>query len=116
VLLHRLHYALPGWDATVEKRDAQDAPGHGAGHARKKPEQAGQSRVRSMCRTSMWHVQEYRITAQKLEDRLGVQSLGTYLVRRRLRWLGHVRRMPWNRPPRKLLRPPLTAGDGGGSR
>ena len=59
--------------------------------------------VRSMCRISMWHVQEYRITAQKLEDRLGVQSLGTYLVRRRLRWLGHVRRMPWNRLPRKLL-------------
>jgi hypothetical protein len=69
-----------------------------------------------MCRISMWHVQEYRITAQKLEDRLGVQSLGTYLVRRRLWWLGHVRRMPWNRLPRKLATDGmggLTAGGGG---
>jgi hypothetical protein len=24
VLLHRLHYALPGWDAAAERRDAQD--------------------------------------------------------------------------------------------
>jgi hypothetical protein len=31
--------------------------------------------VRSMCLITMWHVQEYRITAQALEDRLGVQSL-----------------------------------------
>ena len=62
-------------------------------------------------------MQEYRITAHALEDRLGVQSLGTYLVRRRLRWLGHVRRMPWNRLPRKLLTAwvaSLTAGGGGG--
>jgi hypothetical protein len=24
VLLHRLHYALPGWDAAAERCDAQD--------------------------------------------------------------------------------------------
>jgi hypothetical protein len=24
VLLHRLHYALPGWDAAAERRDVQD--------------------------------------------------------------------------------------------
>jgi hypothetical protein len=24
VLLHRLHYALPGWDGAAERRDAQD--------------------------------------------------------------------------------------------
>jgi len=59
--------------------------------------------VRSMCRISMWHVQHYHITAQDLEHRLGVRSFETYLVRRRLRWLGHVRRMPWDRLPRKLL-------------
>ena len=58
--------------------------------------------VRSMCRVNMWHVQEYRITAQALEQRLGISSFETYLVRRRLRWLGHVRRMPWHRLPRKL--------------
>ena len=59
--------------------------------------------VRSMCRVNMWHVQEYHITAQALEQRLGISSFETYLVRRRLRWLGHVRRMPWHRLPRKLL-------------
>jgi hypothetical protein len=59
--------------------------------------------ARSMCRINMWHVQHYRITAQDLEHRLGVRSFGTYLVRRRLRWLGYVRRMPWDRLPRKLL-------------
>ena len=41
--------------------------------------------------------------AQALEQRLGISSFETYLVRRRLRWLGHVRRMPWHRLPRKLL-------------
>jgi hypothetical protein len=59
--------------------------------------------VRSMCRINMWHVQHYRITAQDLEHRLGVRSFETYLVRRRLRWLRHVWRMPWDRLPRKLI-------------
>jgi hypothetical protein len=37
VLLHRLHYALPGWDAAAERRDAQGefhaqrSPGKGVG-------------------------------------------------------------------------------------
>ena len=33
VLLHRLHYALPGRDAAAERRDAQDEP-HSAAQAR----------------------------------------------------------------------------------
>jgi hypothetical protein len=33
VLLHRLHYALPGWDAVAERRDAQDEH-HSAARAR----------------------------------------------------------------------------------
>jgi hypothetical protein len=33
VLLHRLHYALPGWNAAVERRDAQDEF-HSAAQAR----------------------------------------------------------------------------------
>ncbi len=49
------------------------------------------------------HLALYNITAQALEQRLGISSFETYLVRRRLRWLGHVRRMPWHRLPRKLL-------------
>jgi hypothetical protein len=30
----------------------------------------------------MWHVQQYRITAQDLEKWLGIRSFETYLVRR----------------------------------
>jgi hypothetical protein len=33
VLLHRHHYALPGWDAAAERRDAQDEL-HSAAQAR----------------------------------------------------------------------------------
>jgi hypothetical protein len=33
VLLHRLHYALPGWDAAAERRGAQDEF-HSAAQAR----------------------------------------------------------------------------------
>jgi hypothetical protein len=33
VLLHRLHYALPGWDTAAERRDAQDEF-HSAAQAR----------------------------------------------------------------------------------
>jgi hypothetical protein len=33
VLLHRLHYTLPGWDAAAERRDAQDEL-HSAAQAR----------------------------------------------------------------------------------
>jgi hypothetical protein len=35
--------------------------------------------------------------------RLRVLAANTTLVRRRLRWLWHVRRMPWHRVPRELL-------------
>ena len=30
-------------------------------------------------------------------------SIGTYMARRRLRWIGHVSRMSWGRTPRELL-------------
>jgi hypothetical protein len=58
-----------------------------------------------MCRINMWHVQEYHITAQEQEQQLSISSFETYLVQWRLRWLGHVRRTPWHRLPRKLLTP-----------
>jgi len=59
--------------------------------------------VRTMCRISMWHVEQYSITNQELLDRLGLQTMDTYLARRQLQWLGHVWRMDWTRLPRKLL-------------
>ena len=45
----------------------------------------------------------HNITNQELLDRLGLQTMDTYLARRQLQWLGHVWRMDWTRLPRKLL-------------
>jgi len=51
----------------------------------------------------MWHVREHRITQVNLESRLQLQPFQFYLARRRLRWAGHVSRMPMTRLPRMLL-------------
>ena len=59
--------------------------------------------VRAMCRVSMWHVREYRITQANLESRLQLEPFQFYLARRRLRWAGHVSRMPMTRLPRMFL-------------
>jgi hypothetical protein len=59
--------------------------------------------VRAMCRVSMWHVREYKISQVNLEHRLLLEPLDYYLARRRLRWAGHVSRMPMSRLPRLLL-------------
>jgi hypothetical protein len=50
--------------------------------------------VRAMCRVTMWHVREYKISQANLENRLLLEPFDYYLARRRLRWAGHVRRMP----------------------
>lgn len=59
--------------------------------------------VRAMCRINLWHTQQYHISENELETRLGLKSLDTYLMQRRLNWAGHVYRMDFNRLPRKLL-------------
>ena len=59
--------------------------------------------VRAMCRVSMWHVREYKITRTNLESRLQLEPVQFYLARRRLRWAGHVSRMPMTRLPRMFL-------------
>jgi hypothetical protein len=59
--------------------------------------------VRAMCRVSMWHVREHRITQANLESRLRLEPFKFYLARRRLRWAGHVLRMPMTRLPRMFL-------------
>ena len=40
--------------------------------------------VRTMCRISMYHVKQYNITNQSTLDRVGLQTMDTYLARRRL--------------------------------
>ena len=59
--------------------------------------------VRAMCRVSMWHVREHKITQASLESRLQLEPFQFYLARRRLRWAGHVSRMPMTRLPRMFL-------------
>ena len=50
----------------------------------------------------VWHTQQYHISENELETRLGLKSLYTYLMQRRLNRAGHVYRMDFNRLPRKL--------------
>ena len=59
--------------------------------------------VRSMCRVSRKHTWDHRLSTSMLERRLGLTSIDTYLSRRRLGWLGHVRRMDFQRLPRRML-------------
>ena len=60
--------------------------------------------VRGMCRVSRKHTWAHHLSTAELERRLGVDSIDTYLHRRQLRWLGHVRRMDYaQRLPRRML-------------
>jgi len=60
--------------------------------------------VRAMCRVTMHHVWEQRISTKDLEKQLGLQPIDVYLHRRQLAWAGHVSRMDWDvRIARKLL-------------
>ena len=80
--------------------------------------------VRSMCRVSRKHTWQHHISTGELEQRLGLDTIDTYLKRRQLRWLGHIARMDHaQRLPRRMLSswvphprprgaPPMTYGRG----
>jgi len=59
--------------------------------------------ARSMCRISIWHVQEHRISMRAVLKVLKLRSIETYVRRRQLQWAGHVARMPLSRLPRMFL-------------
>jgi len=59
--------------------------------------------ARSMCRITMWHVREHRITTASVLKVLGLRNIETYVCRRQLQWAGHVARMGPGRLPRQLL-------------
>ena len=59
--------------------------------------------VRAMCRVSRKHTWSHRLSTGELESRLGLDSIDVYLTRRQLGWLGHVRRMDFERLPRRML-------------
>ena len=59
--------------------------------------------VRAMCRLTRKHTWEHHISTQELEQRLGLDTIDTYITRRQLGWLGHMHRMTFDRLPRKML-------------
>ena len=59
--------------------------------------------ARFMCRKFLWHQQHQLLNNESVLDRTHLKPLRSYLARRRLRWLGHVARMPQHRLPRQLL-------------
>jgi hypothetical protein len=54
----------------------------------------------SVKRLRMW---SEHISTWELQQDVGLDSMDNYLDRRRLRWLGHMRRMPFERTPRRML-------------
>ena len=59
-----------------------------------------------MCRVSMWHVQEHRITQVNLESRLSNYSLSSLIwpsADSTEEWAGHLSSMPMSRLPCMLL-------------
>jgi len=59
--------------------------------------------ARRMCRVTMWHTREYRITTTSLLKVLGLRNVETYVCGRQLQWAGHVARMGMERLPRQFL-------------
>jgi hypothetical protein len=60
--------------------------------------------LRAMCRVTRTHVWKQHITTQELGQRLGLDSIDTYIARRQLCWLGHVSCMDYEtRLPRRML-------------
>jgi len=60
--------------------------------------------LRAMCRVTRKHVWDHHTTTQELGQRLGIETIDTYINRRQLRWVGHVRRMDYDRRlPRRML-------------
>ena len=60
--------------------------------------------LRAMCRITRKHTWDHHISTQELGQRLGIETIDTYITRRQLRWGGHVRRMDYDsRLPRRML-------------
>ena len=59
---------------------------------------------RAMCRVTRKHTWQHHISTQSLGQQLRLDSIDTYIMRRQLRWLGHVSRMDFeSRLPRRML-------------
>ena len=56
-----------------------------------------------MHRITLHHTQEHRIRATALEEKLGIRGIQATMDDLRMRWAGHIARMPENRLPRRFL-------------
>ena len=56
-----------------------------------------------MHRITLQHTQQYHIRTDGLEEKLGIRSIQSTMDDLRMRWAGHVARMPENRLPRRFL-------------
>ena len=59
--------------------------------------------LRTMSGTKLSRMRAERISTWELQQHMGLDSMDNYVDRRRLRWLGHVHRMPFHRTPRRML-------------
>ena len=59
--------------------------------------------VRTMCRVTRKHTWKHRISTDELLQRLNMKSIDKYILKRQLRWAGHVARMKGDRLPRKMM-------------
>ena len=59
--------------------------------------------LRTMSGVKLSRMRAERISTWELQQGMGLDSMDNYVDRRRLRWLGHVHRMPFHRTPRRML-------------
>ena len=59
--------------------------------------------LRKISHVSLWQQEEHHLTNTALRERLGVPSILQMVSQCRLRWLGHLARMPDSRIPKQIL-------------
>ena len=59
--------------------------------------------LRCICYVSRKHTREHHISTESLMKQLGVDAIDFYVARRQLGWAGHMRRMDFDRLPRRML-------------
>ena len=59
--------------------------------------------IRAICNTTKWTQRTYHISSEILRKRLNLPKMSLLLIRRQLRWAGHVSRMKPSRLPRKMM-------------
>lgn len=59
--------------------------------------------IRSMCRVNMTLTQIHHISSAELQKGIKIKPLDFYLLRRRIRWIGHVARRSLESPARMFL-------------